>query len=128
MGYERPDQRPRCSGHFLYRPLECRLVGPGRRGESTQLANELQGRIANLCFGGGRLEIEQGLDVSAHGGSNAVTPMINGKHGVQLRGLNSHDPEKVVFGILGSSTGPFMTPPCRTPANGNWKSSWKSKC
>ena len=47
--------------------LERGLVGLRRHGEAAQLANELERGVADLELGRGRLEVEEGLDVSAHG-------------------------------------------------------------
>ena len=50
-----------------YSALECGLVDFRRRIEAAQLAHKLERSIVNLRLGGGRLEIEQGFDVPAHG-------------------------------------------------------------
>src|SRR5262245_10232491 len=68
VGHQRPDQRTRGGRDLLDRVVEHDLVGLGGAGEAAQLANELQRRGADLLVGGGRLEVEQGLDASTHGG------------------------------------------------------------
>src|SRR6185312_5319747 len=50
------------------RRVERRLIGLRGRVEAGQLAHELQGRGADFVVGRRRVEIEQGLDVAAHGG------------------------------------------------------------
>src|SRR5690606_36366568 len=46
-------------------PVEGRLVRPGRRVRSADLSHELQGRVAALFIGRGRLEVVQRDDVAA---------------------------------------------------------------
>ena len=67
----RPRAASATSRHGL---LERRLVGLRRHGEAAQLANELERGVADLELGGGRLEVEEGLDVSAHGDRDGLGP------------------------------------------------------
>src|SRR5262245_27906620 len=76
VGHQRPDQRTRRGGDLLDRVIEHDLVGLRGTGKAAQLADELQRRRAYLLVGGGRLEIEQGLDASAHGASGGTYPSI----------------------------------------------------
>src|SRR5882724_6321720 len=56
-----------CSGHLVDRAREGELVRLGGPRKAAQLADELQRGRADLLVRGGRLEVVQGLDVSAHG-------------------------------------------------------------
>src|SRR5436190_427009 len=64
---QRSDQATRRVGDLRHRLRERRLVGLRGHAEAAQLADELEGGVADLELGGGRLEVEEGLDVSAHG-------------------------------------------------------------
>src|SRR5260370_40298154 len=63
MRVQRGEQPPRCSGDFLDRTIERRLVGLRRLVEAGQLAHELQRGGLDFILGRRRLEIEQRLDV-----------------------------------------------------------------
>src|SRR5262245_8059695 len=63
---ERVQQRARDRGHIHDGAVECRFVDLGRFIESRQLANELKRGGFDLLVGGGRVEVEQRFDVSAH--------------------------------------------------------------
>src|SRR5574337_2012949 len=69
MRHEAADQRARRGGDVLHRALEGLAVGLRRHVEAAQLAHELQRRVTDLELRGWRLEVEQGSDVAAHGGS-----------------------------------------------------------
>src|SRR5262245_43394553 len=66
-GLQRLDQLARHPERVLHGPVERRLVGLRRLREAAQLAHELQRGGADLLVGGGRIEVEQGLDAPAHG-------------------------------------------------------------
>src|SRR5262245_18185863 len=66
-GDQRANERARHRRHVVDGTLESFLVGLGRHREAAQLAHELQRGVADLELGGGWLEVEEGLDVSAHG-------------------------------------------------------------
>src|SRR5918999_1449714 len=60
----------RCgAGDLLDGGLEGGFVGLGGLGETAQLADELERRVAHLVLRRRRLEVEEGLDVTAHGES-----------------------------------------------------------
>ena len=65
---ETGDQLPRGGGHFLDCRFEGGVVRIGWNRESAELTNELQRSIADFQLGGGRLEVEKGFDIAAHGG------------------------------------------------------------
>eukprot|EP01136_Pigoraptor_vietnamica_P033458 Opistho-1_new@8972 len=67
MGDQLGDQAPRRGGDLLHRAVEGVFIGLGGQAEAAELAHELQGRIADLQLGGRGLEIEEGLDIAAHG-------------------------------------------------------------
>jgi predicted alpha/beta-hydrolase family hydrolase len=69
-GHEGVEQFVRSLRHLLHRTAERGLVCLGRPRESTQLAHELQGGRADLFIRGGRFEVMQRPDVSAHGTSS----------------------------------------------------------
>ena len=50
----------------VYRAVECCFVGPRRHPVAADLADELQGRGANLFIGGPLIASTQGLYASAH--------------------------------------------------------------
>ena len=64
---ERIDQSPCDGGHIVHRLIECLLIGLGRLREARELAYELYRRRADLLVRGGRIEVEEGTDVSTHG-------------------------------------------------------------
>src|SRR5579863_3603768 len=53
--------------YAVHRLLKCLLVELGWLVETAHLAHELQRRGLGLCLGDGRIEIEEHLDVAAHG-------------------------------------------------------------
>jgi hypothetical protein len=59
----------RCGGNVINGVIEHLLIDLGGFLETRELPHELQGSAANLRFRGGRVEIEKGLDASAHGAS-----------------------------------------------------------
>lgn len=63
---ERIDQSPCDGGHIVHRLIECLLIGLGRLREARKLAYELYRRRADLLVRGGRIEVEEGTDVSTH--------------------------------------------------------------
>src|SRR5262245_9690480 len=65
-GHEGVEQFVRRLRHLLHRAIEGALVCLGRPRESAQLADELQGGRANFFVRGGRFEVVQRLNVSAH--------------------------------------------------------------
>src|SRR5689334_1350693 len=66
-GDQRTDQPCGARGHLVDRAFKGFLVGLGRHAEAAELAHELQRGGADLLLGGGRLEVVEGLDASAHG-------------------------------------------------------------
>jgi hypothetical protein len=66
VGNEVANEFPGRCCDLLYGTLERSLVGFGRNVEATELANELKRSVSDLEFSRRRLEVEQGLDVSAH--------------------------------------------------------------
>src|SRR5512140_810832 len=60
------NQGSRRCGHFFDRLLERCFVGARWHRESAQFPDELQCGVPDLQLGGGRLEIEEGLDAAAH--------------------------------------------------------------
>ena len=66
-GLQRREQLVRGRGDLLHGAIERGLVGLGRPVEAAKLAHELQRGGADLLLGRGRLEVEQRLDVAAHG-------------------------------------------------------------
>ena len=55
-------------GDLLHGGLEGGFVRLGGAGEAADLPHELQGGVADLRAGDRRIEVEERLDVSAHGG------------------------------------------------------------
>ena len=70
VGDEVANEFPGRRGNLFDSALERSLVALGRDVEATELANELKRSIPDLEFSGRRLEVEQGLDVSAHRGNH----------------------------------------------------------
>ena len=64
---ERVEKTRRYRRDFIHRRQKARFVHFRRFVNSTYLSHELQRRRPNLFRGNGRLEVEQRLDVSAHG-------------------------------------------------------------
>jgi hypothetical protein len=66
--------------HLLHGEVEGCFVGFRGLVEAAQLAHELQGRSTNLLVRCRRLEVEQRLDISAHGRlqekDSTVTPCV----------------------------------------------------
>src|SRR6185312_16553444 len=69
VGDQRAEKGMGGLGDLFDRPLEGLFVRLGRLGEAADLPHELEGGVTDLAVGDGRLEVEEGLDVSAHGGS-----------------------------------------------------------
>src|SRR6185437_1553541 len=67
VGLQRGQQSPGAVGHFRDRAVERFGIGLRRRVETGKLAHELQRGGVDLGMGRRRLEIEQRLDVAAHG-------------------------------------------------------------
>src|SRR6185436_20637764 len=65
--HECVEQSMRSRGDLVDRTRECFLVRLRRLREAADLADELQRGVADLVFRCGRLEVEQGVNVSAHG-------------------------------------------------------------
>ena len=60
------EQFPRDLRHAVYRPGERMFVHFGRSGEAGQFSDKLKRRCANFFVRGGRFEVMQSFDVSAH--------------------------------------------------------------
>jgi hypothetical protein len=60
------DQSGRSDRHLVDGAIEGGCVGAGGPGRPAQLADELERGGADFVFGCGRLEVGEGLDVSAH--------------------------------------------------------------
>jgi hypothetical protein len=52
--------------HLIDRVIECLLIGARGAIHAAQFSDELQRRSADFVISGWRLEIGEGLDVSAH--------------------------------------------------------------
>jgi hypothetical protein len=63
---QRVDQPPRDVEYFVNRLIEGRFVCTRGGIEATQLSHELQSGGVDLLVSGGRIEIEERFDVSAH--------------------------------------------------------------
>src|SRR5882672_2337226 len=68
--HQRVDEDPRRRRNVRDGTLERGLVRLRRHVEAAELADELQRGIAYFDFRGRRLEVEEGLDVSAHGSTH----------------------------------------------------------
>src|SRR4051812_41665452 len=66
LDLDRIDKAAGSVGHFFNSPVERLFVGLGRMGCAAELADELDGRRANLIIGRRRREIGEGFDISAH--------------------------------------------------------------
>src|SRR5262249_13183483 len=66
-GLQGAQQARRNAGYFVDSGFEGLLIGLGRLGEATDFAHELQRGGVNLPGRDGWVEIEQRLDISAHG-------------------------------------------------------------
>src|SRR6516165_2686903 len=66
---QRREQRARRLGDLVHGAVEGRGIRLRRPVEAGELAHELQGRGADFLLGRRRLEVEQHLDVAAHGSS-----------------------------------------------------------
>src|SRR5580765_8373561 len=64
---QRIDQAARDGSDILDGAIEHSLVCLRRRVEAAELAHELQRGIVHFGVGRGRIEVEQGFDVAAHG-------------------------------------------------------------
>src|SRR6185436_13015480 len=64
--HERIEQLVSRVSYLLHRVVECSLVGLGGSCGTAQLADELEGGRADLFVRGGRLEVMQRPNVSAH--------------------------------------------------------------
>ncbi len=60
-------QTPCRCRHFFYRTLKRHLVDLGGYGQATEFPDELQRSVTDFNLGRGWIEIEQCLDVPAHG-------------------------------------------------------------
>jgi hypothetical protein len=65
-GHKRSEQCRGCTSDFIDRTIEGLSVRNRRRGRSADLSYKLNGRHPDFIVGGGRLEIEQHLDIPAH--------------------------------------------------------------
>jgi hypothetical protein len=89
---QRADQNPCRRGHFLDGSLESGFVHPGRNVEAAEFPHELKRRVADLEFRGGWFEVEQRLDVSAHGDTGAgriPVAMVRRAHDAMGRGAGT---------------------------------------
>src|SRR5436309_1474873 len=67
LGHQRIQQSPSGRGHLPHGAIERCLVGPWRFCEAGEFPHELEGGVEDLLVGRRRVEVEQRLDVSAHG-------------------------------------------------------------
>src|SRR5215469_12887297 len=67
MGFERGHELHRGCGDLVDGGLKGFFVCLGRLIEAANLAHELERGVSNLGVGDGRFEVEEHLDVSAHG-------------------------------------------------------------
>src|ERR1022692_457320 len=67
VGFERMEKASRHSGDFIDRRQERGFVGLRRLVETADLSYELQRRGSNLLGIDRRIEVEEGLDIPAHG-------------------------------------------------------------
>src|SRR2546427_7558514 len=67
LGHQRIQQSPSGRGHLPHRAIERCLVGPCRFCKAGEFPHELERGVADLLVGRRRVEVEQRLDVSAHG-------------------------------------------------------------
>jgi hypothetical protein len=65
-GHKQPEQCRGCLSDFIDRTIEDLSVRNGWRGQSADLSYKLNGRHPYFIIGGGRLEVEQHLDIPAH--------------------------------------------------------------
>jgi hypothetical protein len=63
---ERVEELSRCCCNLIHRALEGSLVDLRRLIAAAEFSDELEGRSPDFLVVGGRLEIEEGLDVPAH--------------------------------------------------------------
>ena len=93
---ERIDQSPCDGGHIVHRLIECLLIGLGRLREARKLAYELYRRRADLLVRGGRIEVEEGTDVSTHGSIlTGLKPSITSQTIRALQGRTSSLAESI---------------------------------
>src|SRR5262249_25581821 len=72
LRHERVDQAPGHDRDLVNGLVEDGLIGLRRFREAAELADELQRRCPDLLVGRGRIEVEERLDVSAHGEAPAI--------------------------------------------------------
>src|SRR5438132_11365717 len=75
VGDERVQEVSRHRGHLRDGAIDRGIIGPGRLAESRDLPYELERGISDLHVGGGRVEVEQRLDVAAH----VLWPRVTGR-------------------------------------------------
>src|SRR5205085_4275030 len=73
-------QLARCRCHGVDGVLERLRVRPRRLVEAADLAHVLERRAAHLVLGGGRLEVVEGPDVSAHAAEPSDGARSDGTH------------------------------------------------
>src|SRR5436853_6709068 len=79
VGDERVQEVSGHRGHLRDGAIDRGLIGPGRLAESRDLPYELERGISDLHVGGGRVEVEQRLDLPAH----VLWPRVTGRQRVE---------------------------------------------